>query len=364
MQVETTDFLVDLANVNRTKTNLSRCHTAEGDVLVRVEQFAFTANNMTYALIGASTGWYWDFFLAPRGWGRIPVWGFGKVVASEVDNVKTGEDLFGFFPMSTHAVLKPGKIRTDGLYDASEHRAHLSPAYNYYVRTLANPAFDAASKREIMLLRPLFFASFLVHDLLTEHMGADADTIAITSASSKTAIGLAYLLSIHKVHPCHIVGLTSEQNLDFVRSTGVYDRVLAYDDREILTSRSVILADFSGNSALIRKLQDALGNRAKFFCLIGYTHWDRQSLDIVENARMMRFIAPDQIRKRVREWGAGEFDRRYNEALLAYIRHSSGWLHIVEGFGPKKVSEVFERVSRNQVRPHEGNLLSLHGPES
>ena len=145
MQVETTDFLVDLANVNRTKTNLSRCHTAERDVLVRVEQFAFTANNMTCALIGASTGWYWDFFLATRGWGRIPVWGFGKVVASEVDNVKTGEDLFGFFPMSTHAVLKPGKIRTDGLYDASEHRAHLSPAYNYYVRTLANPAFDAAS---------------------------------------------------------------------------------------------------------------------------------------------------------------------------------------------------------------------------
>ena len=126
-------------------------------------------------------------------------------------------------------------------------------------------------------------------------MGADADTIAITSASSKTAIGLAYLLSIHKVHPCHIVGLTSEQNLDFVRSTGVYNRVLAYDDREILTSRSVILADFSGNSALIRKLEDALGNRAKFFCLIGYTHWDRQSLDIVENARMMRFIAPDRI---------------------------------------------------------------------
>jgi hypothetical protein len=97
------------------------------------------------------------------------------------------------------------------MYDASEHRAHLSPAYNYYVRTLANTAINAAGKREIMLLRPLFFASFLVHDLLTERIGADADTIAITSASSKTAIGLAHLLSIHKAHPCHIVGLTSER---------------------------------------------------------------------------------------------------------------------------------------------------------
>jgi hypothetical protein len=215
-----------------------------------------------------------------------------------------------------------------------------------------------------MLLRPLFFASFLVHELLAERAGTETDTIAITSASSKTAIGLAHLLSTHKVRPCHIVGLTSEQNLDFVRGTGVYDRVLAYDDREILTSRSVIVADFSGNSAPIRKLQDAPGNRAVFFCLIGYTHWDRRSLDMVEDEKMIRFFAPGQIRKRVREWGGGEFDRRYNEALQAYICHSRGWLHIVEGFGPKKVAEVFERVSRNKVPPDEGNVLSMHGPES
>ena len=73
---------------------------------------------------------------------------------------------------------------------------------------------------------------------------------------------------------------------------------------------------------LIRKLQDALGNRAVFFCLIGYTHHDRRSLDIVEDEKVMRFYAPDRIRKRVREWELGEFDRRYNEALQAYIRHS------------------------------------------
>src|ERR1700747_3647081 len=106
MRVETTDFLVDLADVNRTKTRSSHCSTTEGSVLVKVEQFAFTANNMTYALIGGATGWYWDFFPAPRGWGRIPVWGFGKVVASESGNVEIGEELFGYFPMSTHVLLK------------------------------------------------------------------------------------------------------------------------------------------------------------------------------------------------------------------------------------------------------------------
>jgi hypothetical protein len=364
MQLETTDFLIDLADVNRTKIGSSRCSTGKDDVLVKVEQFAFTANNMTYALIGASTGWYWDFFPAPRGWGRIPVWGFGKVVASEVGDVEIGENLFGYFPMSTHVVLKPGKIRTDSLHDTSEHRAHLSPAYNYYLRASANPAFDAESKREIMLLRPLFFASFLVHDLFMERSGPVADTIAITSASSKTAIGLAHLLSLSKDRASHIVGMTSERNLDFVRGTGVYDRVLAYDDPEILASGSVVVADFSGNAELIGKLQNALGDRAMLFCLIGYTHSDRRSLDIGDDAKMLRFFAPDRIRKRVREWGAGEFDRRYNEALQAYIRQSRGWLRIVEGFGPKAVDEIFERVSRNQIRPEEGHVLSLHEPTS
>jgi hypothetical protein len=226
------------------------------------------------------------------------------------------------------------------------------------------PAFDAESRREIMLLRPLFFASFLVHDLLAERVGGDADTIAITSASSKTAIGLAHLLSTHKIGHCHIVGLTSKRNLDFARGISVYDRVVAYDDPEILSSGSVAIADFSGNSALIQKLQDALGNRGIFFCLIGYTHWDHRSLDIVEDAKTVRFFAPDRIRKRAREWGAGDFNRRYNEALQAYIRHSRGWLRIIEGSGPKKVAEVFERVSRNQVHPDEGNVLSMHGAAS
>jgi hypothetical protein len=37
MQLETTDFLVDLADVNRTKIRSSHCSTTEGNVLVKAE---------------------------------------------------------------------------------------------------------------------------------------------------------------------------------------------------------------------------------------------------------------------------------------------------------------------------------------
>jgi hypothetical protein len=44
----------------------------EGEVLFQVGKFAFSANNVTYALLGEALR-YWDIFPAEPGWGRIPV---------------------------------------------------------------------------------------------------------------------------------------------------------------------------------------------------------------------------------------------------------------------------------------------------
>ncbi|WP_438877416.1 DUF2855 family protein, partial [Bacillus cereus group sp. Bce035] len=49
----------------------------EGGLLVKVERFAFTANNITYAMLGDQLK-YWHLFPAPEGFGNIPVWGFGR----------------------------------------------------------------------------------------------------------------------------------------------------------------------------------------------------------------------------------------------------------------------------------------------
>jgi hypothetical protein len=50
---------------------------------VKIDRFAFTANNITYAVVGDQFG-YWQFF-PPTGdevkdWGILPVWGFADVV--------------------------------------------------------------------------------------------------------------------------------------------------------------------------------------------------------------------------------------------------------------------------------------------
>ena len=42
---------------------------AADQVLLRVDEFALTANNITYAVAGESMR-YWDFFPAEEGWGN------------------------------------------------------------------------------------------------------------------------------------------------------------------------------------------------------------------------------------------------------------------------------------------------------
>ena len=48
----------------------------EGQVRLRVNHFALTSNNITYAAFGDAMN-YWNFYPSGQaGWGIIPVWGF------------------------------------------------------------------------------------------------------------------------------------------------------------------------------------------------------------------------------------------------------------------------------------------------
>ena len=65
-----------------------------GEAVIKVDQFAITANNITYGVAGDIIG-YWQFFPAPEGWGRIPVWGIGTVRASSHPDIAEGTRFYG-----------------------------------------------------------------------------------------------------------------------------------------------------------------------------------------------------------------------------------------------------------------------------
>ena len=159
-------------------------------IRVAIERFALTANNVTYGVVGERIG-YWRFFPAEEPWGVIPVWGFGNVVESRLTGVDAGERLYGFFPMASHCDLQLGKLTDDRLLDGTPHRRELPAVYNSYARTQAETWYDSSMDDERMLLMPLFVTSYCLYDFLVDNEYFGAEQIIVSSASSKTAIGLA-----------------------------------------------------------------------------------------------------------------------------------------------------------------------------
>ena len=91
---------------------------ADGEVLLAIDRFAMTANNVSYALSGEMIG-YWKFFPVAEPWGLVPVWGFADVVESRCPEVPVGDRVWGFLPMASHLVVRPAAVSDRSFSDGA-----------------------------------------------------------------------------------------------------------------------------------------------------------------------------------------------------------------------------------------------------
>lgn len=329
----------------------------DGEALLRVAPFALTANNVTYAAFGDAMG-YWRFFPAADGWGRVPVWGFADVVASQAEGVAQGERVYGYFPMSSHLVVTPGKVSPRSFVDVVAHRAPLPPVYNQYVRVAADPGYDPAREHHQALLRPLFTTSFLLDDWLADNDLFGARQVVLASASSKTALGLAHLLSA--ADRAEVVGLTSAANREFVAGLGCYDRAVVYGELAAEADDvPTVLVDMAGDGRVVAEVHHHFKEHLLASCQVGATHWEHTaSPPDLPGPRPQLFFAPDHVVRRTREWGTLGFDDRVGAAWQGFLTSVDGWLEIVE-HDATTVGAAYLDVLEGRARPREGHIVSL-----
>jgi hypothetical protein len=356
---EVVDFLVNRRDWQQCRFSSSPLpRPREGQVLFRVDRFAFTANNVTYAVVGDMLG-YWNFFPAEAPWGRLPVMGFADVLLSAHPEIAEGERVFGFFPMSTHLLIEAAGVQASHFLDGAAHRGDTALAYRQYLRTTRDSLYDAAQEDGILLLRGLFMTSFLVDDFLADNRDFGAHTFVISSASSKTAIALAFLLSARRAG--RVVGLTSARNLDFVARLGCYDQVLPYGDVAALPAgEPSVFVDHAGDGAVVNAVHHHLRDNLRHSCVVGATHWGsaRPAQDLPGPAPTF-FFAPTQSEKRNAEWGPAGFQQRLGEAWKRFLVFSGSWLRVVQGRGSAEVERVYREVLQGHAEPSEGHVLSL-----
>ncbi len=331
-----------------------------GEVLLAVDRFGLTTNNITYGVAGDMIG-YWGFFPSTDGWGRIPVWGFADVVASDIEDLPEGTRVFGYLPMSTHLVVAPSRVSPHGFTDGAAHRSQLPALYNRYQRTDADPMYLPETEDLQAILFPLFATSFVIDDFLADNDDFGADRIVLTSASSKTAAGTALCISQREGHRPQVVGLTSARHVDLVAGLGWYDQVVGYDDIATLDpSLLSVLVDIAGNAEVRLAVHQLSGDRLTASHTVGMTHWEaRPTSAPLPGPTPAMFFAPTQVDKRIAEWGVAGYQERFGAAWSRAVAVAPQWLDIVDVAGFDALQATYRRLLEGAASPAEGFIVHV-----
>ncbi len=355
--------------VNKSALNETQIHAdalptlGDGEVRLKIESFSVTANNITYAVIGDMFG-YWNFFPAEGDWGIVPVWGHAVVEESRHPDIGVGERVYGYLPMGTHLDVLPGKVSPSGFTDLAAHRQPMSPIYNQYSRLASDPEHDTAKEAERMLFGPLFKTGFLIEAMFRREGWFRAQNLIMTSASSKTSMGLA---SVAKDLSPDIkrVGMTSAGNVDFVRGTGLYNEVIAYDQVDSLPHAASVSVDFAGNSSLLRGIHEVLSGMLKYSCLVGATHVDARGANsaggsggsAMPGPKPILFFAPDHVVATVQELGPKGFGEAVGRSWKNFLGAVDGVVAIDERHGLDAAADAFIETLEGKADPQIGIII-------
>jgi hypothetical protein len=329
----------------------------EGEVRLRIESFSVTANNVTYAVSGEGFG-YWNFFPASEGYGVVPMWGHAIVEQSRHPEFAEGERVYGYLPMGTHLDVLPAKVTASGFSDAAPHRLPMSPIYNQYSRLAADPEHDPAQENERMIFAPLFKTGFLIENFFNRENWFGAEILVMTSASSKTSMGLAACAKLSSPQ-IRRIGLTSAGNVEFTQGTGLYDEVIAYDDVANLPQQTSVSVDFAGNSALLANIHTLLGDNLKYSCLVGATHVDARVGGIrdIVGPKPILFFAPDHAVAAIKEMGPKDFGMAVAESWKAFLAAAEGTLTMEERPGIMSAGQAYLSILKNEADPAIGIVI-------
>ena len=273
--------------------------------------------------------------------------------------------------------------------------------YNQIIRCSADPQYTPTSIGEdlTMLYRPLFWTSYWCEDWIhSSNYRSGVSHILISSASSKTAFCLAYLIGkrirrgeINK--DTIIIGLTSKGNVDFTKRLELYHEVLDYDS---FTSAHYLqgghdnrwlYVDVAGNAKLNKRIHSHFaspytGKLAANITLgltnlqpstannttpenLGTNPFNMSPKDATNTStsafwpREEFFFMPEWLDIRRHQIPILEIFRRQNQAWKELMEDCIGWVELKRVYGADEVEKAYRQLSKEGLGPEKGLIWSL-----
>jgi hypothetical protein len=359
---ESTQLWINRSDLRQTKVvELTLPTLADGQVLVEIDKFGLTANNVTYAVVGDMIG-YWNYYPSgENGWGKVQVWGCCNVVASTHKEIPVGDRLWGFLPMDSHTILTPSDVTKSRFVDVTPYRKELPALYNGYSRTASEPAVMTELENERCLMFPLFATSYILYDYLIDNDFFGAGQVLIGSASSKTGFGLAKILHGDADIDVKVVGITSQRNKAFVESLNCCDQIVVYgDETSIDSEQAAAYIDMSGDASLRAKLHNHLQDKMVNSSMVGASHWEsRGDAGELPGAKPSVFFAPAQIARRDQSWGPGVAWLKAMQASAEVTIAIKDDVDVQWFYGAEELANIWLELLDNKVPANRGLMASL-----
>lgn len=346
----------------------------DGEVLIRVVSFVFTANTITYAIAGKSPLQYFKHFPVPvsvpdaEKYARPVCWGTGVVVTSRCGNVPVGSRLHGLFAFAPFVTLQPTRVKAGSFVDGASHRRGLLEPYLTYSFSGHGPYKGLTPDEEAFQLADggLFSTGWSMSQQVDVDP-AKPGTLLVTSASSRTAYSAAFTAKFHN-QPVRVVGLTSSKNVGFVRSLGVYDVVCAYSD--VLSVKrddarpGVAVFDLAGDRSILQDVYRHFQGDITSCGMVGGTHARNSTghagkLDLYGSAAPQGFIVFAATKAIANARGRDKSAPMLVAAAAAFKAERMPRTQIKRVHGSVAVLEVFEKMVRDEIAPGSLMICSL-----
>jgi len=245
-----------------------------------------------------------------------------------------------------------------------------------------------------MLYRPLFWTSYWCEDWIFETDYRGANCVLISSASSKTAFCLAYLIGKRfargDIRRKTIVGLTSKQNVAFTTSLGLYDEVVDYDSistapsLQLSEDKKWIYADVAGNGALNKRVFAHFRSNEHLVASIalGMTNLSPSTPDKVSKvwglntfataakspsstspAPLEQFFMVEWLNVRKHHLAPQEIHALQEKAWKELMKDCVGWVKLDRVSGVEAVKKAYEHLTKGGLGPDKGFIWNLWGDD-
>lgn len=249
-----------------------------------------------------------------------------------------------------------------------------------------------------MLYRPLFWTSYWCEDWLNSSgYRGGITSILVSSASSKTAFCLAYLIGKRSSRgeiskDTRIIGLTSNRNVAFTKGLGLYNEVFDYDSfasTKALNGKNDlqwIYVDVAGNDDLNARIFGYFASShtgTLSACVsLGMTNlspassvatsmdWTTNTFSAPQEAspspgkpsalpKLEPFFMVEWLNVRKHELDIKEIFERQNQAWTELIQDCVRWVKLERVYGAGAVKNAYERLAKEGLGPDKGLIWSL-----